>query len=72
MGEEFGFELFGTFFGTQHLVFHLLERGGDVALGVGHGLLAGVVIWDFGELAGGDFDEVTEDVVEFDLPMLTF
>ena len=67
LGEEFGFELFGTFFGTQHFVFHFLERGGDVTLGVGHGLFARVVVRDFGKMAGGDFDEITEDVVEFDL-----
>ena len=67
LGEEFGFELFGAFFGTEHLVFHLLERGGDVALGVGHGLLARVVVRDLGEMGGGDLDEVAEDVVEFDL-----
>ena len=30
-------------------------------------MLAGVVIGDFGKLAGGDLNEVAEDVVEFNL-----
>ena len=64
--EEFVFELLGAFLGAEHFVLHFLERGGDVALGVRHGLLAGVVVGDFGKLAGGDLDEVAEDVVELD------
>lgn len=64
--EEFVFELFGAFFGAEDFVFHFFERGGDVALGVGHGLFAGVVFGDFFEVGFGDFDEVAEDVVEFD------
>lgn len=64
--EEFVFEFFGSFFGAEDFVFHFLERGGDVALRVGHGLFAGVVVRDFCELAGCYFDEVAEDVVEFD------
>ena len=50
--EEFVFECFGAVFGAEDLVFHLFELGGDVALGVGHGLLAGVVVGDFGERGG--------------------
>ena len=65
--EELGFELFGSFFGAEHFVFHLLERGGDVALGIRHRLLARVIIRHLGEVAGGDFDEVAKDIVELDL-----
>lgn len=64
--EEFVFELAGAFFGAEDFVFHFLEGGGDVALAVGHGLFAGVVVGDFGEVGVGDLDEVAENVVEFD------
>ena len=61
------FELFGSFLGAEDLVFDFLEAGRDIALGVGHGLLALVVVGDLGEVGFCDFDEVAEDVVELDL-----
>ncbi len=64
--EEFEFELAGAFLGAEDFVFHFLEGGGDVALAVGHGLLAGVIVRDLGEVGTGDLDEVAEDVVKLD------
>ncbi len=48
--ELFVFELFGPLVGAEDLVFDLLQVGGDEALGVGHGLLALVVLGDLGEV----------------------
>ena len=64
--KKFVFELLGAFLGAEYLAFHFLERRCDVALGIGEGLLAGVVIGHLGELGTSDLDEVTEDVVELD------
>ena len=64
--KQFVFELLGALLGAEHLTFHFLERGGDVALGIGESLLTGVVIRHLGQLGAGDLDEVTEDVIEFD------
>ena len=64
--EQFVFELLRALLGTEYFVFHLFERRSDVALSVRHGLFARVVVGNFGELRGGDFDEISEDVVELD------
>ena len=64
--EEVVFEGFGALVGAEDFLLHLLEGGGDVALGIGHRLLALVVVGDFVDFGFGDFEEVAEDVVEFD------
>ena len=64
--EEVVFEGFGALVRAEDFLLHLLEGGGDVALGVGHGLLALVVVGDFVDFGFGDFEEVAEDVVELD------
>ncbi len=67
IGEKFGLKLLRAFFCPEHLVFHFFERRCDVALGVAHGLFPSIVVGNFGEMGSRDFDEIAEDVVEFDL-----
>ena len=52
--------------GGQDARLGVLQRGGDVALAVGDGLLAGVVARHQGEVGAGDLDVVAEDFVEPD------
>ena len=61
------FEGLGAVVGAEDFAFHFLEAGRDEALGVGHGLLALVVVGGLVGFRFGDLDEVSEDVVEFDL-----
>ena len=64
--EFFVFEAFGALVGAEDAILHLFEFRGDVALAVGGGLFAGVVVGDFCQIGFGDFDEVAEDCVVFD------
>ena len=61
------FEGLGPVVRAKNFSFHFLEGGGDKALGIGHGLLALVVIGRFFGVGFGELDEVSEDVVKFNL-----
>ena len=67
VNKEVVFERFGPLVGAENLLLHLFESGGDVALGIGHRLLADIIVGHFVQLGAGDFEEVTEDVVELNL-----
>ena len=67
----------GAFFGVKDFLFFFLKVVGVEAFGVGGSLFTGVVKGDEIEVGFGDFDEVTEGVVEFyfevfDAGFLTF
>ena len=71
LAEESVLQLHDLFFRAENLRLIFFQGGGDVALGVGRGLLA-VVIGGDGDVAAGfgDFNVVAEDVVEADLEVL--
>ncbi len=53
--------------GTQDLGFVVGQLGGHEALGIGHGLFAGVVRGHVGQVGARDLDVVAEDAVVLDL-----
>ena len=53
-------------FGVQDLALALFQHICGVALGIFHRLLTHIVVRDEGDVAFGDFDEVTKGAVEAD------
>ena len=64
--EEFFLPGDGAFFGVEDFLFFDLEFLGVVALCVGEGLFADVVVRDEGDVGFADFDEVAEGAVVLD------
>ncbi len=62
--EQIVFDLDNAVLGPQNLLFIFLEGRGNVAFGVGQGLLSLVVLGHPGDVTFGHFDVVTKDLVE--------